>query len=184
MTFKLLCCWSILRRKEEATMMFCVDFSDDSGTKIIAKIARKIQFSYFIWFKDKSDRVCQKVCPHCLCSACAVRSAASRPVSSPTRWTWWRPICKYANIVHSSHCWINHPNLTMFCSRQQLSKERQSSLLVLRKLWHQEGYRLFYKGLTARLSYSAFYSVFIICGYETVKRLSLKPEYKHIFYSL
>lgn len=48
----------------------------------------------------------------------------------------------------------------------------------MRELWQEERFRVFTKGLTARLSHSCVYSLFIIFGYETVKRISLKEEYK------
>ena len=69
-------------------------------------------------------------------------------------------------------------------TRMQVTKNRESSLYVLRVLWEQDSYRLFWKGLTARLSYSCFYSFFIILGYETAKRYSLKEEYQQILYPI
>jgi len=63
-------------------------------------------------------------------------------------------------------------------TRMQLTKQRETSLQVLKILWTEERWNLFYKGLTARLSYSCFYSTFIVLGYETVKKLSLKEEYR------
>ncbi|KAI3381619.1 hypothetical protein SNEBB_004184 [Seison nebaliae] len=47
-------------------------------------------------------------------------------------------------------------------------------------LWKQEGVQMVFKGLTARLTHSCVYSMFIIFGYETVKRISLKDEYKEM----
>lgn len=49
---------------------------------------------------------------------------------------------------------------------------------ILGELWQEERFSIFTKGLTARLSHSCVYSLFIIFGYETVKRISLKEEYK------
>lgn len=48
------------------------------------------------------------------------------------------------------------------------------------RLWQEESYRMFTKGLSARFIQSSFFSFLIILGYETVKRLSLKEEYKHL----
>ena len=62
-------------------------------------------------------------------------------------------------------------------TRMQVTKQRESAMKVLKLLWAEDSYRLFYKGLTARLSYSCFYSFFIILGYETVKKNSLKKEF-------
>ena len=67
--------------------------------------------------------------------------------------------------------------LDVMRTRMQVTKHRESAVSVLKHLWGEDGYRLFYKGLTARLSYSCFYSFFIILGYETVKKNSLKEEY-------
>jgi len=67
--------------------------------------------------------------------------------------------------------------LDVMRTRMQVTKHRESAMSVLKHLWSEDGYRLFYKGLTARLSYSCFYSFFIILGYETVKKNSLKDEY-------
>ena len=52
-------------------------------------------------------------------------------------------------------------------------------LSAIKVLWEQEKYCLFIKGLTARLTHSSLYSFFIILGYETVKKNSLKEEYKN-----
>ncbi len=59
----------------------------------------------------------------------------------------------------------------------KISKKKESAFKVLKILWNEEKWKLFYKGLTARLSYSCFYSFFIILGYETAKKTSLKQEY-------
>jgi solute carrier family 25 protein 44 len=48
----------------------------------------------------------------------------------------------------------------------------------MNELWQEERFNVFRKGLTARLSHSCIYSLFIIFGYETVKRISLKEEYR------
>jgi hypothetical protein len=63
-------------------------------------------------------------------------------------------------------------------TRIQVERERRRVPHILRELWQQEGFNVFTKGLTARLSHSCVYSLFIIFGYETVKRVSLKEEYK------
>lgn len=49
----------------------------------------------------------------------------------------------------------------------------------LKLLIHQEGYSgLFTKGVTARMSQSVIFSFVVIFGYESIKRLSVLPEYK------
>jgi solute carrier family 25 protein 44 len=59
----------------------------------------------------------------------------------------------------------------------KITKSKQSFFLVSKQLWEQERMNLFVKGLTARLTYSSLYSFFVMLGYETVKRYSLKEEY-------
>ena len=45
-------------------------------------------------------------------------------------------------------------------------------------LWKEEKLGIFTKGLSARLIQSVMFSFFIILGYESIKRLSLREEYK------
>jgi solute carrier family 25 protein 44 len=63
-------------------------------------------------------------------------------------------------------------------TRIQVEQERRQITQIINELWQEEGFNIFKKGLTARLSHSCVYSLFIIFGYETVKRISLKEEYK------
>ncbi|CAF0791099.1 unnamed protein product [Brachionus calyciflorus] len=69
-------------------------------------------------------------------------------------------------------------------TRMQVTRKKETSIQVLRNLWEQDGYRLFYRGLTARLSYSCLYSILITLGYETAKKYSLKEEYQQILYPI
>lgn len=46
-------------------------------------------------------------------------------------------------------------------------------------LWVEEGFKMFSKGLSARLVQSACFSCSIILGYETIKRVSINEEYKN-----
>ncbi|CAF1047321.1 unnamed protein product [Rotaria sordida] len=63
-------------------------------------------------------------------------------------------------------------------TRIQVEQERRKVMQIMHELWQEERFKVFTKGLTARLSHSCVYSLFIIFGYETVKRISLKEEYK------
>jgi len=63
-------------------------------------------------------------------------------------------------------------------TRIQVQQERRKVIPIMNELWREERFNIFKKGLTARLSHSCVYSLFIIFGYETVKRVSLKEEYK------
>ena len=84
--------------------------------------------------------------------------------------------CLCGPLCSISANFITNP-LDVMRTRMQVTKQRESSITVLKILWAEDNYKLFYKGLTARLSYSCFYSFLIILGYETVKKLSLKEEY-------
>lgn len=48
------------------------------------------------------------------------------------------------------------------------------------ELWTEEKFRMFFKGLSARLVQSAAFSFSIILGYETIKRISVEEQYKHM----
>lgn len=48
------------------------------------------------------------------------------------------------------------------------------------ELWSEEKFRMFFKGLSARLVQSAAFSFSIILGYETIKRISVNEQYKHM----
>jgi solute carrier family 25 protein 44 len=63
-------------------------------------------------------------------------------------------------------------------TRIQVEQERRKLIQIMHELWQEERFGVFTKGLTARLSHSCLYSLFIIFGYETVKRISLKEEYR------
>ncbi len=63
-------------------------------------------------------------------------------------------------------------------TRIQVGQRRRKVVHIMRELWQEERFSIFTKGLTARLSHSCIYSLFIIFGYETVKRISLKEEYR------
>ena len=47
-----------------------------------------------------------------------------------------------------------------------------------RYLWKTERLSIFHKGLTARMTASSIYSLAVILGYESVKKMSVLPEYK------
>ncbi|KAJ8947452.1 hypothetical protein NQ318_009753 [Aromia moschata] len=63
--------------------------------------------------------------------------------------------------------------------RARLQVQRLGSMrCAFRDLWVEEGFRMFSKGLSARLIQSATFSFSIILGYETIKRISVNDEYK------
>lgn len=48
------------------------------------------------------------------------------------------------------------------------------------ELWAEEHINMFFKGLSARLVQSAAFSFSIILGYETIKRVAVNEQYKHM----
>lgn len=63
--------------------------------------------------------------------------------------------------------------------RARLQVQRTNSIsLAFKSLWQEEGPWMFTKGLSARLLQSVMFSFSIILGYETIKRISIKEEYK------
>jgi len=62
--------------------------------------------------------------------------------------------------------------------RTRVQVEGLKFMPTCHQLWKEERMRLFIKGLSARLVLSISFSFFIILGYETLKRWSLKDEYK------
>ena len=65
--------------------------------------------------------------------------------------------------------------------RARLQVQRLNSFVRAgTELWAEERFHMFFKGLTARLVQSAAFSFSIILGYETIKRISVKDQYKHM----
>lgn len=69
--------------------------------------------------------------------------------------------------------------VSMFSSWFQV--QRQGSMrVVFKRLWNEEKFQMFAKGLSARLVQSASASFSIILGIETIKRFAINEEYKHL----
>lgn len=65
--------------------------------------------------------------------------------------------------------------------RARLQVQRLDSFSrATQELWREEKFRMFFKGLSARLVQSAAFSSSIILGYETIKRISVNEQYKHM----
>ena len=62
--------------------------------------------------------------------------------------------------------------------RVNIQVQRIPFFKAIRTLWVQDGVHLFYKGLSARLPQSMISSACVAFGYETVKRYSIREEYK------
>ena len=91
---------------------------------------------------------------------------------------------------------LNFPEINKLTSRAELGLSIESHGLLLsiyhnqvhrrsipdtiRHLWRTERWSVFRKGLTARMTSSSIYSLAVIFGYESVKKMSVLPQYKHI----
>ncbi len=60
-----------------------------------------------------------------------------------------------------------------------LQVENTKFMDTTRSLWKEERYRIFTKGLSARLIQSVVFSFCIILPYESIKRWSILDQYKH-----
>uniref|UniRef100_A0A8D8TWJ0 Solute carrier family 25 member 44 n=1 Tax=Cacopsylla melanoneura TaxID=428564 RepID=A0A8D8TWJ0_9HEMI len=84
-------------------------------------------------------------------------------------------IVEQHRILHvTSH--LSYYIVFLFLSQVQRTN---SMLQTCKLLWIEEGVWMFSKGLSARLVQSVMFSFSIILGYETIKRFSVKSEYKH-----
>jgi len=63
--------------------------------------------------------------------------------------------------------------------RTRVQVQRKSIPDTIKHLWETERFNIFKKGLTARMSSSCIYSLAVIFGYETVKKMSVLPQYKN-----
>jgi len=62
--------------------------------------------------------------------------------------------------------------------RTRVQVHRRPFFDTVRYLWKTERLSIFHKGLTARMTASSIYSLAVILGYESVKKMSVLPEYK------
>ncbi|KAL3885452.1 hypothetical protein ACJMK2_025509 [Sinanodonta woodiana] len=62
--------------------------------------------------------------------------------------------------------------------RARIQVEGKNFNVTLERLWKEEGFSFAFKGLSARIVQSVVFSFFIMLGYESLKRWSLKDEYK------
>jgi len=62
--------------------------------------------------------------------------------------------------------------------RARVQVQRRSIPDTVRFLYVNEGASVFTKGLTARMTSSSIYSLAVIFGYETVKKMSVLPQYR------
>lgn len=83
--------------------------------------------------------------------------------------------CAAAMSAGCASCILTNP-LDLVRTRVQV--QRRPIPETMRKLWQTERWKIFSKGLTARMTSSIIYSVAIIFGYETVKKWSVHEEFK------
>lgn len=84
-------------------------------------------------------------------------------------------LCVCAPLAGATAACITNP---MDVIRARIQVKRKPFKQTCKQLWLEEGYKMFYKGLSARLVQSAMFSFFIILGYESIKRWSLLEEYR------
>jgi len=79
-------------------------------------------------------------------------------------------------------CYLSHTKanpVDIVRARMQVQR-LESFVLAAQMLWREEHLRMFSKGLSARLVQSAVFSFSVILGYETIKRIAIQEEYKHM----
>jgi len=113
----------------------------------------------------------------------------------PSSAAWWTFYQLYQDVLNSmppilphtgtqclaavaSGCTTSILTNPMDLVRTRVQVQRRSIPDTIRYLWAQERFRIFSKGLTARMTASSIYSLAIILGYESVKKISVLPEYK------
>lgn len=62
--------------------------------------------------------------------------------------------------------------------RARVQVQRRTIPNTIRFLYANEGRNIFTKGLTARMTASSIYSLAVILGYESVKKMSVLPQYE------
>ena len=75
---------------------------------------------------------------------------------------------------------LNDLGLWTWAWKSYFQVHRRSIPDTIRHLWRTERWSVFRKGLTARMTSSSIYSLAVIFGYESVKKMSVLPQYKHV----
>lgn len=116
----------------------------------------------------------------------------------PSSACWWTLYQEFNNIwyrapvLNNMHYIILHGLSGVFCGacstimtnpfdvlRANVQVHRPSSYKsAVRYLWKEDKWRIFSKGLTPRLVQSCFSSCFLAIGYEIIKKLAIKDEYR------
>ena len=116
--------------------------------------------------------------------------------SSASWWTFYQLYQDIANAIIPAQD-IGIPNTAIQCvaamssscttalmtnpldlAKTRVQVQRKPFIDTCMKLWREERFKIFTKGLSARMTSSMIYGVAIIFGYETVKKWSVLDEYK------
>lgn len=76
--------------------------------------------------------------------------------------------------MYASRKQVNHQT-NLNCIFQVLGESYNETLKIL---WREERWNILTKGISARMTTSCLFSLMIAFGYESVKRFSLKEEFK------
>ena len=81
---------------------------------------------------------------------------------------------------HVSGCTTSFITNPLDLVRARVQVHRRSIPDTIRTLWRTEQWKVFSKGLTARMTSSSIYSLAVIFGYESVKKMSVLPQYSDL----
>lgn len=123
---------------------------------------------------------------------------ASLICSVPSSASWWMLYQHFNEFLYSLQSTSNTPYMFLSCMsgilsgaavsimtnpldllRANIQVHRPSSYTsAVKYLWKEDKWRIFNKGLTARLTQSCISSALIVIGYETMKRFSVDEKYR------
>jgi len=84
--------------------------------------------------------------------------------------------CLSASLGGATTALLTNP---LDITRARLQTQGEAGVVAtVQRLWREEGCGLFWKGATARLTHTCIYSAVAIGAYETVKRWSVRDEYR------
>lgn len=124
---------------------------------------------------------------------------ASLICSVPSSASWWMLYQHFNEFLFSTSVADSMPYMSLNCMsgtlsgavvsiltnpldllRVNIQVHRPSSYTsAVKYLWKEDKWRIFSKGLSARLSQSCISSALIVIGYETMKRFSIDEKYRH-----
>lgn len=116
----------------------------------------------------------------------------------PSSACWWMLLQYFNEFLYGSSLASKVPHIVLHCMsgtlcgasvsimtnpldllRANMQVHRPSSYSsAVKYLWKQDRWRIFNKGLTARLTQSCISSALIVIGYETMKKVSIDEKYR------